>query len=355
MIYKRYFITEIIKSAAAIFIVVVAIYAGDCAINFMAETTAGSLPPAMVGFLILLRVGIALEVIIPITFFLAVILAMGRLYKDLEMTAFAACGLGMVRVLKLVCILSLPVALAAAFASLHIRPHAWAKIYRVMDEAQSQFDISRLNPNSFFEMQYGKIVFFAEEVQAAENSAQKVFVRLADGDKWRVIQARQMTQAESGDGQRTLLFREGSMYEPPGDDAAGKITRFTQARFPLSDQNPANSRYRRKATVTPELIGSARLEDVTELQWRLSAPLSTVLLALLGIPLSKSSPRQGKFARIGAAIIIFAVYFQVFVVARTWVDDAVVPPVPGIWWVPALLAGVTLVLLWRTQEVFCRR
>lgn len=355
MIYKRYFISEIMKSAAAIFVVVVIIYASDCAINFMAETIAGSLPPAMVGFLILLRVGIALEVILPVTFFMAVIVAMGRLYKDLEMTAFSACGLGLGRVLKLVCILSLPVALAAAFASLHIRPHAWARIYRVMDEAQSRFDISRLNPNAFFEMHYGKVVFFAEEVQAAENSAQGVFVRLADGDKWKVIRARQMTQDEGADGRRTLLLRDGSMYEPPSEGEAGKITRFTQARYPLPDDNPANSRYRRKATATAQLIGSARLEDITELQWRLSAPLSTILLALLGVPLSKSSPRQGKFARIGLAILIFAIYFQVFVVARTWVDDAVVPPVPGIWWVPALLAVLAILLLRRTGEVFCPR
>jgi lipopolysaccharide export system permease protein len=354
VIYKRYFISEIMKSAAAIFLVVVIIYASDCAINYMAQTLAGSLPPAMVGFLILLRVSIALEVILPVTFFLAVIIAMGRLYKDLEMTAFSACGLGMDRVLRLVCVLSLPVALAAAFSSLHIRPHAWAKIYRVMDEAQTRFDISRLSPNAFLEMQHGKVVFFAEEVQPGLNSAQKVFVRVADGDGWKVIRARQMIQEEGADGRRTLLFEEGSLYEPPSGSQAGKITHFTQARYPLPDEMEAISRYRRKATATPQLVGSARLEDITELQWRLSAPLSTVLLALLGVPLSKSNPRQGKFARIAIAIVIFAVYFQLFVVARTWVDTAVVPPMPGIWWVPALLTGLTLLVLRQTGEVFHR-
>jgi lipopolysaccharide export system permease protein len=355
VIYKRYFISEIMKSAAAIFVVVVIIYASDCAINYMAETIAGALPPAMVGFLILLRVSIALEVILPVTFFLAVIMAMGRLYKDMEMTAFSACGLGMDRVLKLVCILSLPVALVSAFASLHIRPYAWANIYRVMDEAQSQFDISRLNSNSFLEMQYGRVVFFAEEVQTAENTAQKVFVRVSDGERWKVIRAQEMTQVEGTDGRRTLLFREGSMYEPPYENEGGKITRFNQAQYPLLSENPTNSRYRRKATATQQLVGSSRLEDITELQWRLSAPLSTVLLALLGVPLSKGNPRKGKFAKIGMGIVIFAVYFQLFVTARTWVDDAVVPPVPGIWWVPALLTGLTVLLLRQTGEVFCRR
>ena len=146
MIYKRYLISEILKSAAAIFVVVTLIFASDCAVNYLGEATAGSLPPAMVGLLILLRVAIAMEVILPVTLFLAVIVALGRLYKDSEMTAFLSCGIGMPSVMKLVFVLSLPVAMVAACVSLCIRPDAWREIYRVMDEAEVQFDISRLNP-----------------------------------------------------------------------------------------------------------------------------------------------------------------------------------------------------------------
>jgi lipopolysaccharide export system permease protein len=97
------------------------------------------------------------------------------------------------------------------------------------------------------------------------------------------------------------------------------------------------------------------LEDIAELQWRWSTPLSTLLLALLGVPLSKSNPRQGKFAKMGAAVILFAFYYQLFVVAKTWVEKGAVPPLPGIWWVPALLVAVILFLLWRSGEVFYRR
>jgi lipopolysaccharide export system permease protein len=91
------------------------------------------------------------------------------------------------------------------------------------------------------------------------------------------------------------------------------------------------------------------------MQWRLSTPLSTLLLALLGVPLSQSNPRKGKFANLGLAIVIFAFYYQLFVIAKTWVEKGKVPPLPGIWWVPALLAGLTVVLLWRTGEVFYRK
>jgi lipopolysaccharide export system permease protein len=355
VVYKRYLISEILKSAAAIFIVVTIIFATDCATSYLAEAIEKSLPAAIVGFLILLRVSIAMEVILPITFFLAVIIALGRLYKDSEMTAFSACGIGMPHVLKLVFILSLPMALMAAYASLCIRPAAWTKIYQVFDEAEIQFDISRLNPNSFLEIRSGKVVFFSNEVRDNDQSAQSVFVRIADGPKRQIIRAQEMMQAEDADGQRLLLFRNGSMYEIPSKGEPVTISRFSQAHYSLPTENPSNSRYRRKATATGQLVGSSRLEDIAELQWRLSAPLSTLLLALAGVPLSKSNPRKGKFARIGVAIVLFAFYFQLFVIARTWVDKAVVHPSIGIWWVPALLTGLALMLLWRTREVFYRR
>lgn len=354
MIYQRYLICEILKAAAAIFGVVTVIFASDCAVNYLGQAIAGTFPPAMVGHLILLRVGIAMEVILPVTFFLAVIVALGRLDKDLEMTAFSACGIGLLQVLKVVFVLSLPVAMTAAYASLCIRPEGWTTIYRVLDEAESQFDLAMLNPNAFLEIRAGRVVFFAREVHDAEHSAQNVFVRMVDGENRRVIRARQMIQTESAGSQRELLFRDGSLYEIPARGQAVRVSRFDQAHYSMPAEPAHNSRYRRKATPTEQLIGSQRLHDIAELQWRISAPLSTVLLGLFGVLLSRGNPRKGRFARVGAAIVVFAFYFQLFVIARTWVDKGVLPPLIGIWWVPALLSGAMLVLLWRSGDVFYR-
>jgi lipopolysaccharide export system permease protein len=115
------------------------------------------------------------------------------------------------------------------------------------------------------------------------------------------------------------------------------------------------ARYRRKSASTLQLIGSPRQEDIAELQWRLSTPLSTILLAMLGVPLSKSNPRRGKYAKLGVAIVIFAFYYQMFVIAKTWVEKSLVSPLIGIWWVPLMLTLLAVFFLWRTGEVFYRK
>jgi len=93
--------------------------------------------------------------------------------------------------------------------------------------------------------------------------------------------------------------------------------------------------YRSKSTSSFELIGSVSNKDRAELQWRLMTPFSTLLLALLAIPLSRSRPRQGRYARMLLALVIYAVYFNLLDVGRTWVEQG---SSVGIWWVPGLLA-----------------
>ena len=61
--------------------------------------------------------------------------------------------------------------------------------------------------------------------------------------------------------------------------------------------------------------------DQAEYQWRLSTPVSTMLLALLAVPLGRSRPRQGRFARLTGAVVIYAVYFNLLGIGRTWVEQ----------------------------------
>jgi lipopolysaccharide export system permease protein len=356
VIIQRYIISEIIRPAAAILFLLVVIFASYCAVTYLSDAVAGLLPPGTVLVLILYKIAMALEVLLPVTFFLAVVIALGRMYMDSEMTALRASGFGLGRVLAPVFLLALPVGVLAGCASLYLRPEAYAGIYRIKAQSKSQFDLTRLEAGQFLELEGGKYVFFAESVREKEPGAQQAFIRAAQGENRQVILARKMDQDGSDAGPRKLLlFRDGVLVEFPRRGPGGKQTRFERAEYPLAESADSNSRYQRKAAATGDLIGSTRLEDIAELQWRWSTPLSTLLLALLGVPLSKSNPRQGKFAKMGAAVILFAFYYQLFVVAKTWVEKGAVPPLPGIWWVPALLVAVILFLLWRSGEVFYRR
>jgi lipopolysaccharide export system permease protein len=345
VILRRYIISEILKPAAAILTVLVIIFASYCAVAYLAQAVAGSLPPGTVGLLILLRIGMALEVLLPTTFYLSVIIALGRLYKDSEMTAFPPAA-GHHRPSKPV---FMPPGGGGSRLRFALHPsEAYEEIYRgrtrpspVRHLAVGSRPFSTFKAAStFFCKRWGPSSRGRNGVHSGARKRQR-----------QVIQAGRMIGRGGPQRPANAIFSRWDALRVSGQRRGGKITRFDQG-IPHAERS-AQLRYRRKAASTAQLIGRAGRH--AELQWRLSTPLSTILLAVIGVPLSKSNPRRGKYAKLGVAIIIFAFYYQMFVIAKTWVEKSLVPPMIGIWWVPLLLAVLAVFLLWRTGEVFYRR
>ncbi len=349
MIIRRYIILEIIRPASNILVLLLAIFASYIAITYLTDAVGGMIPPSRIGTLIGLRIGMALEMLLPTTLYLSVIIALGRLYKDSEMTALASCGLGTGGLVWPVFILSIPVALIAGGASLYIRSAAYTQIYALRAETMAEFEIKQLEPNRFLEFANGRYTFFSKEIDRNRGIARHVFLHEKKGDVWQVIQAEEMISGGRNNlGYPVMILRNGHLVEFPASGKKGNIIRFEQAQYPIVADSSKAGRYRRKAAATSHLLRSDRLEDVAELQWRFSTPFSTILLALLGIPLSRTNPRKGKYAKLGLALIIFAVYYQLFVIAKTQVENGTISPMIGIWWVPGLLSVLVLFLLWRT-------
>ena len=90
---------------------------------------------------------------------------------------------------------------------------------------------------------------------------------------------------------------------------------------------------------------SDELEHVAEMQWRLGVPISTVLLALLAVPLARSRPREGRYGRIAIGLLVFIVYFNMLSAAKAWTEEGTLSPLLGLWWVHGSVLLLTLALL----------
>ena len=74
---------------------------------------------------------------------------------------------------------------------------------------------------------------------------------------------------------------------------------------------------------------------------RIAQPLSAFLLGLLALPLARAAPRQGRFARIGAGVLIYVVYFNLITLASKAIEDEKISFMLGV----AVPHGVLLVLV----------
>jgi lipopolysaccharide export system permease protein len=98
---------------------------------------------------------------------------------------------------------------------------------------------------------------------------------------------------------------------------------------------------------TAELLQSSDPRDRAELQWRISTPVMALILMLIAVPLARLRPRQGRFGRIGIAILVYFIYWQLMAAARTWVEAGSVPEWLGLWWVHGVALALGLWLLSR--------
>jgi len=141
-----------------------------------------------------------------------------------------------------------------------------------------------------------------------------------------------------------LVLEDGYRYQGLPGSVDFKIHQYEKSAVRLEDLGVAPLRRTHWSIPSSDLWGSERLADQAELQWRYSMPLATVLLAVLAVMLSRTSPRQGRFAKLFIAILIFVTYYNSLGVAISWVQRGVVPAAIGLWWVHGLLLVLMAIL-----------
>jgi lipopolysaccharide export system permease protein len=349
----RYLIREVLKPSMMVCGLFIVLFAGYSWIVFLAQAVDALLSTSMLLKLIILKVGIALEVLLPVSLYFGIILGLGRLYADSEMKALLASGVSPYRVMGAIFLLSACVAILVAVFSLYLRPLAYQESYRVKAQAESGLGISHLESGHFYDRRGGSLVLFAEEIDQQHRELKRVFVQSEHGEKLRIISAKKAgEQWHPESGMSIPVLFDGFEYKLTRN---GSITHMSHFAKLFIFPEEAIHDYKRKAVPTRELALFETKQYIAELQWRFSTPFSTILLGLLGIPLSRSSPRGGKYAKIFTATVLFAVYYFLGLMVKTLVEQGTLPIYPGLWWMVIglglLVGGFVLIPQFSTRQL----
>lgn len=341
MIIDHYLRREISTPFAAVSLVLVSIFISYSLTRFLIDANAGMLLPVEVLQLTLLKGLVSLEVLLPLSFYLAVMMGLGRMHSDSEVYAMRASGISEMRALRPIIQVAVLLALLIGLFSVFVRPWAYDQSYRVKARAEASTEVDRIRAARFYTFKESGRTVFVRGIAAADSQLSEVFVRTRKNGNLQVItSASGRLEYDTRPGFHQLILNNASIYKrvEDGPDVFSEIGKFS-LWLPAGSADHVG--YKTKSTSSFELMNSVLPEDLAELQWRLSTPLSALLLALLALPLSRARPRQGRYAKLLAALVIYAVYFNLLDVARTWVEQGTAQ---GIWWVPALLASIVVVL-----------
>ena len=336
----------------AILAVLAALFGGFSLAGILGDAVGGLLPAGIIAALAGLKLLIALDVLIPISLFIAVVVCFGRLQADGEMTALLALGISPFRLLRPVLGLALGLAVVVACLSLFVRPLAYMQSHSLSARASAMVNVNAMQAGMFYASDDGRQVIFLANRQTRQAGALGIFVVRKTGPHMAVISAAQADPAITGPHGGQLVHLSGAhIYKFNMDDPAQNEI-ITASGLDLDPEGalPEPPGYSSVAAGTLGLARSHRPRDVAELQWRLSTGPSTLLLALLGCALCRSRPRQGRFARFGPAIFAYSAYYLLCTTARTWVEHGEVGAFPGLWWAPGALA-LGLALYWQRQAL----
>ncbi|MBT8136966.1 MAG: LPS export ABC transporter permease LptF [Gammaproteobacteria bacterium] len=342
-IINKYLTREVFSAWLAVTVVLLFILLSNQFARVLGDAAAGKLPRDAVFQIIGLTSITYLTVLVPVSLFLAVMLALGRLYMDSEMSAINACGIGPLRVYRAVFVVSLILTMLLAWLSMYASPWAARQAQVITEKSKQQAGLGALEPGRF--RSDNGVVFYAERVDE-DGVMRNVFLQRRRGQSIEVAVAESGQVIRNAD-ETTVLLRNGRRYEGEPGTVNFRIVRFGEHGIPVARREASATALEREALPTSQLLGSSRPADAAELHWRIAAPISAMLLGLLAVPLARTRPRQGRYGRLAIGVAVYLVYANLLGAAQVWIQQGKLPPLVGMWPVHALLAAAAGVLYWR--------
>jgi LPS export ABC transporter permease LptF/LPS export ABC transporter permease LptG len=300
-----------------------------------------------------------LIITIPMSVLVGVLLGLGRLAADSEITAMRASGIGSWRLVRTVSLLAAGAWAVAFFNNVYLAPRSAAALAALQDRLKTSQVGFEVQPHVFYE-DFKNYVLYVQDTTAARGVAEWKGVFLADVSQPadpKVTLARDALVSQQSPGELRVHLENGSEHSL----AAGKpdqyeITTFSESDIPV--QIPTAQQQSTPTAAAAELptreldrLGhSAEPQKarsyLIEYHRRLALPAACIVLTIVGLPLGISARRGGKATGFILAIVLVFVYYFISLAGIALARQGKVPPAVGVW--PAnvifLLLGIVLLL-----------
>lgn len=347
MIINRAFYREAASATLAIGAVLLVIMVLMSMTFLLGRAARGEQSQAVVYILLGFQTLSKLDVLLPLAFYLGILLTLGRWYRDSEMTVLAACGVGLMHFMRPVMILALIFGAVVTAGAFYLTPFATRQIENVKNEVAHRSDESLISPGVFTESPATGRIFYAEKV-LDNGDLEGVFVSSVEAGREGVLVARSGRPYTEPNGDKFLALHDGTLYDGEPGQPDYRILEFETYNLriqPKKLEAPPVS-----AAGLPTLAMLRQLGDRTvnaEFHWRLGKTVALFVLAMYAMAFAYTDVRRGRMSNLFVAIVVYFVYSNLLGIGETMLQNGSVPPLAGIWWVHGGMAVVAAYLLWQ--------
>ena len=351
MIFQRAIRRELRNTVGAVFTTLFTIVITVMLIRILGDAAGGRVASGDVVALLGFAALIYLPVILSLTAFVSVLLVVARSYQDSEMIVWFASGLSLMRWIRPVMAVGLPIVMLTAALSLWLTPWASRLSAEYKETFKNREDISRISPGKFQESASGDRIFFVEGLSSDTRNVENVFVSQSRDKNNSVVVAQVGSINVDARGDKLLELRNGHRYDgTPGTpdfqtmDFGRYVIVISSSHRELEDNKSA------RVLPTAALIASPEPSNKAELLWRISLPILCLLQMLLAIPLGFVNPRRGRTLNLMIALVLAISYLNSLGIVQAAVGQGRISF--GTAWWPLHLAAflvITLLFFWRNN------
>ncbi|ELY3761776.1 LPS export ABC transporter permease LptF [Cronobacter universalis] len=353
MIIIRYLVRETLKSQLAILFILLLIFFCQKLVRILGAAVDGDIPTNLVLSLLGLGVPEMAQLILPLSLFLALLMTLGRLYTESEITVMHACGLSKAVLVKAAMVLALLTGIIAAVNVMWVGPWSSRHQDEVLAEAKANPGMAALAQGQFQQATNGNAVLFIESVNGSKfNDVFLAQLRPKGNARPSVVVADSGELSQRKDGSQVVTLNQGTRFEGTAMLRDFRITDFKDYQAIIGHQavalDPDDAEQMDMQTLWQADSKSAR----AELHWRLTLVFAVIVMALMVVPLSVVNPRQGRVLSMLPAMLLYLIFFLLQTSLRSNGAKGKLDPLIWMWGVNLLYLALAVALnLWDTVPV----
>lgn len=344
----NYLRREVSRMLLAIAVLLTVVMFGGLLTDVLNKISRGQFPPGLLLSQIVLRIPMALNILLPLAGFLAVMLAYARLYRDAEMAVLRASGFSEARLLGPALTVGIVLAVALGLNSMLLAPETRRVANEMIEQANQRVLIAGLEPGRFVEVGSSGTVVYVGKLEGWNLTDVLLLRRLPDGSESIVSGSSGRVEQRAQGKISVLHLRDGERVDLTAKSAEVQRASFADAEVLLPDRlKPArNDPAALEQRSLQELLAANELPSRAEWHARFAAPLQLLLLVLLAVPLARAPPRTARYDRLLIGFLLYVTYSLMLSVGKGMMALAQTPDWLGLWWIHALFAVVVVVSWW---------
>ena len=298
-----------------------------------------------------------MPLILTLSLFLAIIITISRLYKNSEAIVMNSLGLGDKHFIVFIQPLVIASFLIIFFLTIYAVP--WAKQQKniIEEETRNASEFSFITEGEFEQFKQGEIVFYTSESKILDTvgaqNMEEIFIYASDNGKPVIVLASEAIKyIDPQSNSIYLRLKDGVRYQGIPSNKNKNILNFD-----LYDLEIVSGELQKSVAIYSKIEGKSTLELLkqggllanAELQWRISQPITVLILSVIGVFLGKASPRSGKGINLLIGVVVFMIYYNSLLIAKSAIELGQINSILGLW-VVHFLVILLLILFYKLRQ-----